>query len=131
MIALGDKTALGSDEAIARLAAMRRMDAEEAQDVAGALATLQGAPDIPAAIHLLISKASIDARQSTDARQESPGHGKAQRHLAFLQSFAAPLAEHPEALIPYMKFWQVRAQVLLEHASVHRLGAAVKQGGGR
>jgi hypothetical protein len=122
MIAFGDKTALGTDDAIARLAAMRRMEAENYQDVAEALTSVQGAVDMPAALQLLISKAS------TDASRESPGRERAQRRLTFLKPIAAPLAEHPEFLVPYLKAWQAGAQAFLEHASVHRLGAAVKQG---
>jgi hypothetical protein len=120
MIALGDKTAIGSDEAIGRLAAMRTRDAEEAQDLAEALATVEGAVDIPAAVHSLISKASTDTGQEPTSRE------RAQRRLRAIQTYAVPAAEHPEGLDIYITAWRTRAQVLREHASLQRLGVTAK-----
>lgn len=116
MVAFGDGTAVGPEEAVARLAATRASEASEAREMAESLAGVQGAADIPAAIRELIARASDSERAAADRQQ-------AQRRSAALRAYAAPLAEHPDQLTPYLKGWQARAEVLGEHASLHRLAA--------
>jgi hypothetical protein len=124
MVAFADKTALGSEHAIAALAATRANEADEAEDLVADLDSLRGAPDIPAAVRELISKAQ---GKRAEAALKYNDRLLAERRLSALQRYAVPIAGRPEDLPLVTKSWQIRSEVLREHASLRRTETGVEK----
>jgi hypothetical protein len=122
MVAFADRTALGSAKAMAGLMYSRVNGADEAKEMAAVLGGLQGAGDVHAAMRELVSAAQ---RNVAAAAPGNAGRPLAERRLAALRTYAAPVAEHPEALAPAAKAWQARYEILNEHSSLRPVETGV------
>jgi hypothetical protein len=128
MVAFADKTAVGPEAEIAALVRMRVQGADEAGDLATDLATLREAKDTRAALGDLMAKARSAKWAATAGGRDQQA---AERRLSAMQRYAAPAAEHPEALPLAIKAWQMRNDLLREHSSLRRLeeGEEKREGG--
>ncbi len=124
MVAFADKTALGSEQAIAALMGLRRNEADEATDLVADLDSFRGAPDIPAAVRELISNVQS---KGAAANLRDNDRQLAARRLSALQRYAVPIEEHPELMPLVTKSWQIRSEVLREHSSLLRIGTGVEK----
>lgn len=115
MVAFADRTALGSVKAMASLMYSRVNDGNEAKEMVAVFGGLQGAGDLHAAMREMV----LAAQRNVDAAPVgNSGRPLAERRLAALRNFAAPVVEHPEALAAAAKAWQARYEVLSEHSSL-------------
>ncbi len=118
MVAFADKTAAGSEAAIAALMRMRAQEADEAGDLVADLAALRGVPDTRAAYSDLLAK----ARSNREAANAGKGNRLLAEHrLSALQLYASPALEHPESLPRMIIAWQMRNDLLREHSSLRRI----------
>ena len=124
MVAFADKTAWGSAKAIESLMHSRANSVDEANDLITALGGLRGARDIPAALRALVSEAQSNKAQTSPTVS---GRLLAERRLSALRAYAAPLADHPEALALATKVWQTRYEILREHSSLRRIETGVER----